>query len=177
MGAGRAQDRAAEGLSHMFSALQNLIEVCENRHLPLHEVILQAEIASSGRSREAILTDMLRRLQTMRTSVEKGLAAPVTTLSGLSRGNAYKFWKNLNRTPGPMTGSWLSRAIARAMAVGEVNAGMGCIVATPTAGSAGVLPAVLFTLQEAHQLSDEELIQALFTAGGIGMVIVSRAHV
>lgn len=161
----------------MFTSLQTLVETSENRCLPLHEIILQAEIDNSGRPREAVLADMHHRLQTMRASVEKGLAAPVHTLSGLSKGNAHKFWTSLKKTPSPVTGSWLSRAIARAMAVGEVNAGMGCIVATPTAGSAGVLPAVLLTLQEAHRLSDEQLVQALFTAGGIGMVIVNRAHV
>lgn len=161
----------------MFTSLQTLIETSDSRHLPLHEIVLQAEVDSSGRPREAVLADMRHRLQTMRASVEKGLSAPVQTLSGLSKGNAYKLWGSLKNTPSPLTGSWLSRAIARAMAVGEVNAGMGCIVATPTAGSAGVLPAVLFTLQEAHRLSDEQLVQALFTAGGIGMVIVNRAHV
>ena len=68
-------------------------------------------------------------------------------------------------------------AVARAMAVNEVNAGMGCIVATPTAGSAGILPAVLLTLQEARGFGDEDLVRALFTASGIGAVIVRRAHV
>ncbi len=71
----------------------------------------------------------------------------------------------------------MARAMARAMSVNEVNAGMGCIVATPTAGSAGILPGVLLTLQEAHGLSDEQLVEALFTAGGLGGVIVRRAHV
>jgi L-serine dehydratase len=161
----------------MFTSLQNLIEATENQHLPLHEIILQAEISGSGRTREAILADMQHRLQTMRNSADKGLAAPIHTLSGLSKGNAYQFWGYLQGQPQPLTGPWLSRAVARAMAVGEVNAGMGCIVATPTAGSAGVLPAVLLTLQEAFHYSDEQLVQALFTAGGIGMVIVNRAHV
>lgn len=161
----------------MFTSLQSLIEKAEEQRLPLHEIILQFEIASSARSREAVLADMTRRLETMRLSVEKGLAGPVQTLSGLSKGNAHKYWNAINQMPANLTGPLLGRAIGRAMAVGEVNAGMGCIVATPTAGAAGVLPAVLLTLQEAHHFTDEQLVQALFTAGGIGIVIVNRAHV
>lgn len=161
----------------MFKSILFLLESAEKQRLPLHEIVLQAEILNSGRQRAEILADMQHRLDIMRASAEKGLSSPVQTLSGLSKGNAYKFWNSLQNQPGPITGPWLSRAIARAMAVGEVNASMGCIVATPTAGSAGVLPAVLLTLQEAYQYSDEQLVQALFTAGGIGMVIVNRAHV
>lgn len=161
----------------MFTSLQTLIEAAETQRLPLHELVLRAETANSGRSREQILEEMHRRLETMRNSTAKGLAAPVRTLSGLSKGNAHHFWKVVQARPNQLTGPWLSRALARAMAVGEVNAAMGCIVATPTAGSAGVLPAVLFTLQEAYDLSDDQLVQALLTAGGIGMVIVNRAHV
>lgn len=161
----------------MFTSLQSLIELAESRQLPLHEIILQGEIASSGRSREALRADMTRRLETMRASVDKGLASPVHTLSGLSKGNAHKFYTSIRQNDAALTGSCLSRAIARAMAVGEVNAGMGCIVATPTAGAAGVLPAVLLSLQEARGFTDEQLVNALFTAGGIGIVIVNRANV
>lgn len=63
------------------------------------------------------------------------------------------------------------------MAVNDINTEMGCIVATPTAGPAGILPAVLVTLQEERDFGDDQLVNALFTAGGIGAVIVSRAHV
>ena len=161
----------------MFTSLQSLIELAESRQLPLHEIILQSEISSSGRSREALRADMTRRLETMRASVDKGLAGPVHTLSGLSKGNAHKFYTSIQQNEAALTGACLSRAIARAMSVGEVNAGMGCIVATPTAGAAGVLPAVLLSLQEARGFSDEQLVNALFTAGGIGIVIVNRANV
>lgn len=162
----------------MFTSLQTLIEKAEEQRLPLHEIVLQFEIASSARPRDAVIADMMHRLDTMRKSVEKGLAGPVKTLSGFSKGNAHKFWNSAaQKSQDMVTGPWLSRAIGRAMAVGEVNAGMGCIVATPTAGAAGVLPAVLLTLQEAHNFTDEQLVRALFTAGGIGIVIVNRAHV
>jgi L-serine dehydratase len=119
---------------------------------------------------------MRRRLEVMRHSTEQGLAQPIISLSGISGGSAYRFWNWLDDHQ-PLTGPILSRALARAMAVNEVNAGMGCIVATPTAGSAGILPGVLLTLQEARGFTDDQLVAALFTASGIGAVIVRRAHV
>ncbi len=161
----------------MFTSIQFLIEQAEKLQQPLHEIVIQFEISSSGRTRESLTADMTRRLDTMRSSVEKGLAGPVHTLSSLSKGNAYKYYSAINHSHNALTGPWLSRAIARAMAVGEVNAGMGCIVATPTAGAAGILPAVLLSLQEARGFSDSQLVDALFTAGGIGIVIVNRANI
>lgn len=161
----------------MFSTLESVIEQAEQQQLPIHEIVLQFEITSSARSREAVLADMQHRLDVMRVSVEKGLDSPVRTLSGMSKGNAHKFWTSIQQSQAAVTGPLLSRAIGRAMAVGEVNAGMGCIVATPTAGAAGILPAVLLSLQEAHDFSDDQLVHALFTAGGIGIVIANRAHI
>ena len=144
----------------------------------MHEIVIQAEMEHSGRDREALRSRMRERLEIMRESAEKGLAEPVISLSGISGGNAYRLWNWLSdQTNEPITGPILSRAVARAMAVNEVNAGMGCIVATPTAGSAGILPGVLLTLQEARGFSDEQLVNALFTAAGVGGVIFRRASV
>ncbi|MEG0766304.1 MAG: L-serine ammonia-lyase, iron-sulfur-dependent, subunit alpha, partial [Clostridia bacterium] len=79
-----------------------------------------------------------------------------------------------NRTMG---GALLGRAAARALAIAECNACMGKIVAAPTAGSCGIVPGVLLTVQEARGFSDDALIDALFTAAGIGMVIAKRASI
>ncbi|NJN97195.1 MAG: L-serine ammonia-lyase, iron-sulfur-dependent, subunit alpha, partial [Anaerolineales bacterium] len=160
----------------MFDSIAEMVERAETGGQPLHEIVLQAELAQSGEAREVVWERMRRRLEVMRHSTEQGLAQPVISLSGISGGNAYRFWHWLDEHQ-PLTGPLLSRALARAMAVNEVNAGMGCIVATPTAGSAGILPGVLLTLQEARGFTDDQLIGALFTASGIGAVIVRRAHV
>jgi L-serine dehydratase len=160
----------------MFDSMAEMVERAETGGQPLHEIVLQAETAQSGETRAAIWARMQRRLEVMRHSTEQGLAQPVMSLSGISGGSAYRFWQWLGDHQ-PLTGPILSRALARAMAVNEVNAGMGCIVATPTAGSAGILPGVLLTLQESHGFTDDQLVGALFTASGIGAVIVRRAHV
>jgi len=160
----------------MFNSIADMVAVAETKGQRLAEVVIQAEAEQSQADPADLRQRMQRRLEVMRRSVEQGLAAPVISLSGISGGNAHRFWNWLGDHE-PITGPILSRTVARAMAVNEVNAGMGCIVATPTAGSAGILPAVLLTLQEARGFGDEQLVDALFTASGIGAVIVFRAHV
>jgi L-serine dehydratase len=162
----------------MFDSIAQLVTLASESGQPLSEVVIQAEMANGGKPREYLLGRMGKRLEIMQRAAALGIAEPVMSISGISGGSAYKFWNWLEHGGNaPLTGPILSRAVARAMAVNEVNAGMGCIVATPTAGSAGILPAVLLTLQEARGFSDADLVHALFTASGIGAVIVRRAHV
>jgi L-serine dehydratase len=161
----------------MFNSIHQLVTLASDSDQPLHEIVIQAEMANTSRPREHLLSRMGERLEIMQRAAALGIAEPVMSISGISGGNAYRFWNWLADGHEPLTGPILSRAVARAMAVNEVNAGMGCIVATPTAGSAGILPAVLLTLQEARGFTDEQLVNALFTASGIGAVIVRRAHV
>ncbi len=162
----------------MFTSIAEMVEKAETSGLPLYEVVVRAEAENSHRTPDALRSRMRARLDVMKRAAAQGIAEPVMSLSGISGGSAYRFW-NWLATPGhePLTGPILSRAVARAMAVNEVNAGMGCIVATPTAGSAGILPAVLLTVQEARGFSDDDVVNALFTASGIGAVIFRRASV
>jgi L-serine dehydratase len=161
----------------MFDSLAEMIVLAETQGQPLHEIVIAREVEQSGRDRQTVWDLMHKRLLVMRQSTEEGIARPVKSLSGISGGNAWQLWQQLESGYQPITGPILSRAIARAMAVNEVNAGMGCIVATPTAGSAGILPGVLLTLQEAYGFSDEQLVNALFTASGVGAVIARRASI
>jgi len=161
----------------MFSSLAEMVDAAEQQGKPLYDIVITAELKQSRRTREEIWERMRQRLLVMRRSAEMGIAQPVRSLSGISGGSAYKFWQWLEAGNQPLCGPILSRAVAHAMAVNEVNAGMGCIVATPTAGSAGILPGVLLTLQAVRGFSDDDLVAALFTASGIGAVIIHRAHV
>ena len=160
----------------MFESLEGLIQEAESTGQSLAEIVIVAEMENSGLGRDEVRAKMGKRLQVMQQSAQQGLDKPIRSLSGISGGSAHKFWNWLDGNK-PVTGSVMSRAVARAMAVNEVNAGMGCIVATPTAGSAGILPATLITLQEEYRFSDDEIIDALFVASSIGMVVVNRANV
>jgi L-serine dehydratase len=161
----------------MFTAIAELVEQASTQNAPLHEIVLATEAELVNLSPEVIRQRMKERLIVMHQSAQRGLDEPIQSISGMSGGNAHRLWNWLQGDVQPVTGPLLSRAIARAMAVNELNAGMGCIVAAPTAGSAGILPGVLFTLQEAYDFSDDQLVNAMITAGGIGSVIVHRATV
>ena len=119
---------------------------------------------------------MAEALQVMRESVEKGLDPELHSVSRLTGGNAYKLMTAMQNgiTAG---GNLLGRICARALAVAECNAAMGRIVAAPTAGACGILPAALLTLQEEFDLSDEKLIDALYVAGAFGLIIANRASI
>ena len=134
----------------MFDSIAQMVGLAAARSQPLCELVIEAEVEHSGKDRGHVLARMRRRLEIMQRAAEQGIGEPVMSISGISGGNAFRFWSWLEDGNDPLTGPILSRAVARAMAVNEVNAGMGCIVATPTAGSAGILPAVLLTLQEAE---------------------------
>jgi L-serine dehydratase len=108
----------------------------------------------------------------MRGAVERGLTGDLRSSSGLVGGDAALVAAS---RAGPLSGTMFTDVLARALAVQEVNAAMGVIVAAPTAGGAGVVPAVLTGLARARSIPDESVIDALATAGLIGAVVAERA--
>lgn len=140
------------------------------------EAALLNEMLETGLTAEELKKIMHERLEVMRASVENGMNPDQRSLSGLSGGQAAR----LNRaveTGRTVSGSLMGKAAVRAMAVAECNACMGRIVAAPTAGSCGILPAAILTMQEERNLSDDALVNALFTAAAVGAVIAQRASV
>lgn len=140
------------------------------------EAALLNEMLETGLSAEELKKVMRERLEVMRASVENGMNPDQRSLSGLSGGQAARLNRAVEagRT---VSGSLMGKAAVRAMAVAECNACMGRIVAAPTAGSCGILPAAILTMQEERNLSDEALVNALFTAAAVGAVIAQRASV
>lgn len=156
----------------MYTSMQSAIEAAEAQHTSLAHVALEQESRDQGRTVDDIRDALRRALGIMRGAVERGMRGDLHSVSGLVGGDAAK----LQRGPaGPLAGTLFRDVLARALAVQEVNAAMGVIVAAPTAGGAGVLPAVLTGLAQAQSYSDEALIDALATAGLIGAVIAERA--
>ncbi len=140
------------------------------------EVVLLEQAEDGDTSPEKLREQMAQNLKVMRESARSGLMDERKSLSGLIGGDARKV--DLLRQEGrSLMGDTLNKTITRALAVVEVNASMGKIVAAPTAGSCGVLPAVLLTCEELLGVGEEELVTALFSAAGVGMVIADRANV
>lgn len=140
------------------------------------QAALLTEMLETGMAETEIRKIMRDRLDVMRASVENGMDPDQRSLSGLSGGQAARLSRAVEagRT---VSGSLMGKTAVRAMAVAECNACMGRIVAAPTAGSCGILPAAILTMQEERGLSDDALVDALFTAAAVGAVIAQRASV
>lgn len=154
-----------------YATIKELIELAEKEGWPISEVVLRVEIGETEQSREEIWQAMLENLGVMRESVATGRAGQIKSPSGLVGGDALKLRVNNTLIPG----NFYREVIINALAVAEVNAGMGKIVAGPTAGSSGIIPAVVLALGEHLQLSDAQLTAGLFTAAGLGNVVAKRA--
>ena len=156
----------------MYRSLAEAIADAERDGRTLAQVALAREAEDQGRTVEDIREALGRALVVMRGAVRDGLTGDLYSASGLVGGDAAK----LRTGPdGPLAGTPFRDILSRALAVQEVNAAMGVIVAAPTAGGAGVLPAVLTGLATARGIGDEAVINALATAGLIGAVIADRA--
>jgi L-serine dehydratase len=156
----------------MYRSLLEAIRDAEERGMSLSQVALDLESKDQGRSIEDIRASLGRALVIMREAIGDGMTGDLRSASGLVGGDAAK----LRTGPdGPLANTAFRDILARALAVQEVNAAMGVIVAAPTAGGAGTLPAVLTGLAKSRGLSDEKLVDALATAGLIGAVIAERA--
>jgi L-serine dehydratase len=156
----------------MYRSLAEAVKDAEGKGITLARVALEAEARDQGRAVEDIRAALARALAVMRGAVERGLVGDLHSASGLVGGDAAK----LRTGPkGPLADTPFREVLARALAVQEVNAAMGVIVAAPTAGGAGVLPAVLTGLADARGIPDDAVIDALAAAGLIGAVVAQRA--
>ena len=156
----------------MYKSLGDAIRDAEAQGISLARLALETEAGDQGRTVEDIRSALLRALNVMRGAVTQGMTGDLYSASGLVGGDAAK----LRTGPdGPLAGTPFRDILARALAVQEVNAAMGVIVAAPTAGGAGVLPAVLTGLAAAPSIDDDALVSALAVAGLIGAVIAERA--
>ena len=156
----------------MYKALADAIRDAEKEKKTLAQVALAAEARDQGRPVEEIRAALQRALDVMRSAIEKGLVGDLYSASGLVGGDAAKLRQNPR---GPLAETPFRDILTRALAVQEVNAAMGVIVAAPTAGGAGVLPAILTGLAKARSVSDEKVVDGLATAGLIGAVVAERA--
>lgn len=159
-----------------FTKGTELLELCRKYNKKISQVMMEREIAISDMSKEEIINKMKVSLEIMKNSAEKGLMEDIKSIGGLIGGDARKIKERSDKDK-PVCGLVMSKAISRAMAVLEINAAMGKIVAAPTAGSSGILPGTIITIAEEFNLHDIELVEALMTASAIGMIISRNATV
>lgn len=159
----------------MFRSVAELVELAESKKVKISEIMLRQEMEVSGLSRDEILAKMDRNLTVMEEAVERGLKG-VTSVSGLTGGDAVLL-QNYIKSGKSLGGNLLLDAVSKAMATNEVNAAMGTICATPTAGSAGVVPGTLFAVKEKLNPTRMEMIEFLFTSAAFGFVVANNASI
>ena len=153
---------------------EELLEICEKEHISLSEYAIRLDMEDKNLSREEVMEKMAKNLQVMKDGANEGREKKVFSVSGLIGGDGYKINKYLEKGK-TLTGSVTVRAMAMALSSSEVNASMGRIVACPTAGSCGILPAVILSAGEKLNKTDEELIKGLFAAAAVGTIIGMNA--
>ena len=159
----------------MFNSVSELLEICARENKPISAVMLDFEIARGALTHEEIIAQMKQNLDVMRLSVKNGLKG-VSSTTGLTGGDA-KLLSAYVKRGNTLSGDQVLSACARAIATNEVNAAMGIICASPTAGSAGTLPGVLFSIEEKLQLSEEQMLNFLFTSGAFGLITANNAFI
>ncbi|MBN8199943.1 MULTISPECIES: L-serine ammonia-lyase, iron-sulfur-dependent, subunit alpha [Bacillaceae] len=159
----------------MFRNVAELVELAENKGVKIAEVMIQQEIEVTGLTREEIIAKMDRNLTVMEQAVERGLKG-VTSVTGLTGGDAVLLQKYI-QSGKALSGNILLDAVSKAVATNEVNAAMGIICATPTAGSAGVVPGTLFAVKEVLNPTRMEMIEFLFTSAAFGFVVANNASI
>lgn len=153
---------------------EELLKICEEQNISLSEYAIRFEIEDKGISREELYHKMEKNLQVMKAGAEEGRKREVHSLSGLIGGDGYRVQKYLEKG-NTLTGDVAVKAMAMALSSSEVNAAMGRIVACPTAGSCGILPAVILSAGEKLGKTDSELIDGLFASAAVGMIIGMNA--
>lgn len=159
-----------------FKNAKELLTLCQDHQLPISEIMRQREIIVGETTDESVNSRMARVLEIMKDAAFSPVKTPVKSMGGLIGGEAQKLSRHLASGKG-ICGNVLEKAITYAMATLETNASMGLIVASPTAGSAGIVPGLLLAPQEVYDFSDEDIQKALFNAGAIGYLAMRNATV
>lgn len=151
-----------------------MIHICESENISIAEYTIREEMEESRTTREELIEKMRKNLQVMINAAKEAMDKEVFSISGLIGGDAVKLRKYYENNE-TLCGDFIVKAMARALSCSEVNAAMGKIVAAPTAGSCGIIPAAIITAAEKLKKSEEDMIMALFTASGVGILIAKNA--
>ena len=160
----------------MYHSIADLIGQAKQRGVTIGAIVLENEMALTEKSAEAVCGELRRRYNIMGESIVRALDEPQQMVLGLIAGQSKK-QNDYTNAGNTLCGGLLGRIMARALSAGEVNASMGRICAAPTAGSCGILPAVISEVARERNAGDEVLMDALLTACGVGAVITKNATV
>lgn len=159
----------------LFSNVKELVALAEKESKPISEIMIEQEVLITRRTREEIVAQMDNNLSVMEAAIEEGLRG-VQSTSGLTGGDAVLL-QNYMKTGKALSGELLLDAVSKAVATNEVNAAMGLICATPTAGAAGIVPGTLFAVKAKLNPTREQMVNYLFTSGAFGFIVANNASI
>ncbi|GAB4119818.1 MAG: L-serine ammonia-lyase, iron-sulfur-dependent, subunit alpha [Thermoflexibacter sp.] len=157
----------------LFDNFKSWKKYCEENSFSLHMPVLQYEITQKGRTEVEIWQGLQLAYTVMKEAVKTGLTEDTTSRSGMINNGGKKVYQHAINVLSPE----FKKLIARALAAKEVNSCMGRIVAAPTAGASGIMPAILVTLQELHQIDDKKMLEAMLVSAGIALIIERNASI
>lgn len=158
-----------------FNNIKQVIEIAKIEGKSISEIVLRETAINEEISEEEIFNNMQENLQVMEDAIKKGSEKDVKSLSGLTGGNAYIFKRYMDKSI--ISGSFTGDIIMASLAVAEINACMGKVVAAPTAGSCGILPACLLTLEKHKNIPREKTVRGLINASFVGLIIAKNASI
>lgn len=160
-----------------YDSIQNLVNLAHSQKVKISQIVLADQAKQMEMTPQALYEEMEKNFDTMVASTKTGLNPKLKSTSGLTGGEGAKVMAYAQDPARAFAGDFFTRAVARAMASANCNAAMGKIVATPTAGSCGILPGALVTLYEDEDIPKEDVVMSIFTAGAFGMVIANKASI
>ena len=161
----------------MFVSIQELVALATSQNKSISEVMIEQEMEMTQQSREFIWAKMEKNLQTMKNAVERSVQGQgVFSPTGLTGGDAVKM-KKYREKGKTLSGDNILAGVQYALGTNEVNAAMGIVCATPTAGASGTLPGVIFSIADSMELTHEQQVRFLFTASAFGMVVANNAMI
>ena len=159
----------------MFRNVAELVELAEKQQKKISEIMIEQEMSVTGKSREEVFSQMENNLTVMEEAVERGIKG-VRSHSGLTGGDAVLIQKYIEKG-NFLSGGTILDAVSKAVATNEVNAAMGMLCATPTAGSAGDVPGTLLAVSKKLEPTREDMVRFLFTSGAFGFVVANNASI
>lgn len=157
-----------------YLSIAELVDQATAQGKRISQIVLVDQAEQMDTEPQVLFRKMRENYHVMQESIQKGADPDIKSTSGLTGGDAWKLYSVYEKKKS-LTGSFMAGAMWRALAVSELNAAMGRIVAAPTAGSCGILPAAIVTMQEEYSLDEYDCVMALFTASAVGMVIGNNA--
>ncbi len=160
-----------------YESISELVQEAEKNNTTISKIVLKDQAEAMELPEKELYEQMKSNFEVMKESILFGQKKDQKSMSGLTGGEGYLMKDYSERTGGGLCGTYMTKAISRALSVAGCNASMGKIVAAPTAGSCGILPGCLVSMLEDKGVDEEKIVMSMFTSGAFGMVIADKASV